>query len=400
MRLILLPFLALMFVLIPAYAADAPATADSSATAAIKQAEKNLAMAQTLTLDFSGSVLDKRPDRGSKITISGTARLMKPNFARIEFETSITTNDGAAGKSKHLIVADGKNVWRLDVDKNEYRMRPVDQNGRNILSDSGLPIDSAMRAFFVSEFSHATVAPTDQGEVSENGTKYRVIQFQEGEVDAQGMPLRQQRFYFGSNETLRFVNEQLHGVYVSDGRFDHVMKDSPMAPGDFAYKPPASAADTTPPPPKMIPDGSIAPEVVAQTPAGKPLKLSDYRGKIVVLDFWSVNCGPCIESREHLNSVAGKFKDDVVVLTVHVWDPRAEFDAWLPRHPQYDKMLFAVDPTPQGDDVATTRYRIPGVPALFLIGRDGKIIQSVLGYGGETPELENAIRKAGGTPRQ
>src|SRR5262249_858030 len=45
---------------------------------------------------------------------------------------------------------------------------------------------------------------------------------------------------------------------------------------------------------KYLSVGSVAPEIVGEGLAGKPLKLSDFRGKIVLLEFWGTWCGPCM----------------------------------------------------------------------------------------------------------
>ena len=45
--------------------------------------------------------------------------------------------------------------------------------------------------------------------------------------------------------------------------------------------------------------GKLAPEIVGNDVDGKPLKLSDYRGKVIVLVFWASWCGPCMEQVPH-----------------------------------------------------------------------------------------------------
>jgi thiol-disulfide isomerase/thioredoxin len=60
---------------------------------------------------------------------------------------------------------------------------------------------------------------------------------------------------------------------------------------------------------------------------GEPVSLSDLRGKIVVLDFWAVWCGPCIATFPHLTELHKDFKDkDVVVLGVTTYYKRFGFD--------------------------------------------------------------------------
>ncbi|MEY4087918.1 MAG: hypothetical protein RJB55_189, partial [Verrucomicrobiota bacterium] len=75
----------------------------------------------------------------------------------------------------------------------------------------------------------------------------------------------------------------------------------------------ASAAETSPPPAAPLGAGVVAPDFATQDPAGKTIRLSDFRGKVVVLDFWAPWCGPCIAAMPHTQEVAAQYKDQGVV---------------------------------------------------------------------------------------
>ena len=170
------------------------------------------------------------------------------------------------------------------------------------------------------------------------------------------------------------------GKTASLDRFDH----SASSPGLPAQRPALLAA------------GTAAPDFTVNDKSGKPVKLSDYKGKVVVVDFWATWCGPCQMSLPHTNEVAKQFAGkNVVVLAVCVSDTQAAFDGWLPKHPEYDAITFAFDPAKRGGPPGSGRlYHVSGIPTQYVIGKDGKVVTAFVGYGGPTTDLADAITKA------
>jgi thiol-disulfide isomerase/thioredoxin len=60
--------------------------------------------------------------------------------------------------------------------------------------------------------------------------------------------------------------------------------------------------------------GTMAPDFTTQTLDGKDVKLSDFKGKVVILDFWATWCGPCMAAMPHTQQVAAQYKDQGVVV--------------------------------------------------------------------------------------
>ncbi len=176
-------------------------------------------------------------------------------------------------------------------------------------------------------------------------------------------------------------------------------KINPVIPAaQFAFVPPAGAkevvASAPPAEPALLANGTVAPDFAVQDPAGKPLHLSDYKGKVVVLDFWATWCGPCQRSLPHTQTVAAQFAPQgVVVLAVSVWDKREAFAQWLPQHAAFHNIAFAFDPSPGSKDV-TNAYHVSGIPTQYVVGKDGKITQSFVGFGGPTDDLAHAVTLA------
>ena len=182
----------------------------------------------------------------------------------------------------------------------------------------------------------------------------------------------------------------LEGISFTDWKLDAPIDDS-----RFAYTPPADAKLYVAP--KLLADGAEAPDFTAHDKEGKPVRLSDYKGKVVVLDFWATWCGPCQMSLPHTTKVAKQDADkDVVVLAVNVWDTPKAFQAWLPKHPQYDTLNFAIDPGEDRDKgIASGLYGVSGIPTQYVIGKDGRIVKSIVGYEPGSTDLEDGLKSAG-----
>jgi thiol-disulfide isomerase/thioredoxin len=149
---------------------------------------------------------------------------------------------------------------------------------------------------------------------------------------------------------------------------------------------------------KLLAAGVAAPNFTAMDPTGKPIHLSDFKGKIVLLDLWATWCGPCQQAMPGLEEIYRKIKDkNVVVLSLNVFDEKAPFDAWIKKNAgtKYS-FTFAFDPAERDSkkSIAATRFGVSAIPTMFVIGTDG-IVQSVIVGSGNEGELKKALLKLG-----
>jgi thiol-disulfide isomerase/thioredoxin len=120
--------------------------------------------------------------------------------------------------------------------------------------------------------------------------------------------------------------------------------------------------------------GKPAPEIDGTDFDGKPLKLSDYRGKVVLLVFWGTWCGPCMKEVPHERALAERLKGKpFALLGVNCDDDKqaaadaikSEQIAWPNWH----------DGSP-GDGPIAKRYHIRSYPSVFVIDGQGIIRQT------------------------
>lgn len=111
---------------------------------------------------------------------------------------------------------------------------------------------------------------------------------------------------------------------------------------------------------------------------GKTVRLSDFKGKIVYIDFWATWCAPCRAEIPHLNKLKAELKDnkDIVFICVctDVNEERNK-EKWkqmVKEMGMTDYQLFAGDKYPD----IKRYYRINGIPHFTIIGKDGKIYKN------------------------
>ena len=114
---------------------------------------------------------------------------------------------------------------------------------------------------------------------------------------------------------------------------------------------------------------------VSASAASPNLDLTQYRGKVVYLDFWASWCPPCRESFPWMNAMQSKYgAQGLVVIAVSVDEQKQDAIQFLNKHPVDFKILF----DPEG--TLAEQYNLMGMPSSFVIDQAGHIYRRDVGF--------------------
>lgn len=136
-----------------------------------------------------------------------------------------------------------------------------------------------------------------------------------------------------------------------------------------------------------------APDVKLEDINGKSFELTDYRGKVVLVNFWAVWCQPCKVEIPSLVDLYRRYDTQLVVIGIAIDSGTEE------KVQEAAKQLGIPYPVVNGDyDVRTMFGGIRAVPTTFLINQEGKIYKTYLGYR-EKQVIEEDIQTLLGPPK-
>lgn len=129
-------------------------------------------------------------------------------------------------------------------------------------------------------------------------------------------------------------------------------------------------------PPTVVKAGEEAVDADMYDLEGKVHRLAEFRGKYVLLDFWSRGCGPCIMSQPELKEISERYKDSLEVVSLSI-ENRKGWEEASKAHAMTWNNWNDLEET----NGLYARYGVIGIPHFVLISPEGKVIDSWSGYG-------------------
>lgn len=133
--------------------------------------------------------------------------------------------------------------------------------------------------------------------------------------------------------------------------------------------------------------GNPAPEIALPSPKGDTLKLSDLKGKVVLIDFWASWCGPCRKENPNVVNAYNKYnKDGFEVFSVSLDGDKARWEQAI----KQDGLIwpYHVSDLAKWRSIAAKAYAVNSIPFTCLIDREGNVVQTNL----RGPALEAKLK--------
>lgn len=123
--------------------------------------------------------------------------------------------------------------------------------------------------------------------------------------------------------------------------------------------------------------------------SGQKLSLQDLRGKIVVLDFWSTTCAPCMKEMKELDKIQHRMKSREVVVVGVASGGESLREVTEFRRRKNVEYPLVVDKT----GAVSNSYQVRSLPTIYVIDKDGKIADSHQGFWDAT-DVAKAVNRA------
>lgn len=123
--------------------------------------------------------------------------------------------------------------------------------------------------------------------------------------------------------------------------------------------------------------GTVAPDFLAKDINGKEYRLSDYKGKVVLVDFWFTGCSPCKAEMPHLEKIAREMKDEnIQFISMSLDTGDGLIQAWKEFIAKKGDETLNLNLPDGFRSPIVKQYLIRGVPRILIVDKEGKIVDA------------------------
>lgn len=343
-----------------------------------------------------------------EIREAGEFQLLRPNYIKIRgwnLFPSKETGKWEKTSEAAAYISNGDIFYTLFKNQEtvSYRQAKIDANGKGILVNLQ-PVEdffdensSFYNLLIEARHKKTLVSISYTGDKTWENSTYSVIELVTNDVEKGFSRRRTMQFYIGDDKRIhRLINTVKWGELHTETEtiLRNISAGTRIKSADFAYTLPADAKIYAAPLPPLA-NGMEAPDLTLIDNNGNLVKLNDFRGQTVILDFWATWCVPCLKSFSHTAGTLRKLKDTKIkVLAINIWDSNQNALSWPSKHPELNSILFVTDITGTDTKASTKLFHVESLPLQYIISPNGKIVSSFQGFIGPTNELEEAIKAA------
>ena len=139
-----------------------------------------------------------------------------------------------------------------------------------------------------------------------------------------------------------------------------------------------------------LPAPGVADNFLLEDMDGRRHALQDYRGKVVLINFWATWCPPCVKEMPSLERLYRQLSDQpFVVLAINQWENSDHVFAFMGQIDLFPSFPILFDP----DSSVSEAFGVKGLPTSFLLDADGRVVyRAVGGREFDHPEIVALIR--------
>jgi peroxiredoxin len=132
--------------------------------------------------------------------------------------------------------------------------------------------------------------------------------------------------------------------------------------------------------------GDPAPDFHFQNADGQTVALSDFRGEVVLINFWAYWCGPCVYEMPFIQQVYEEWQEKgLVLLSIHIGEDAEKAASFIEEYNLSFPVLMDIE------GIVATQYGATSIPTTFLIDKEGLIQGIKVGRFSSVEEIEGGI---------